>query len=560
MVRLIRRWRRLAARVELLSLADRFWLTLAVATGLLVHLVYLRAHAYPAYGAGLYLAIAETIAAHGYALPATVDGYTAGGVPLAYPPFAFYLAAAARDVTGLGAFAYSRLVPGLLVTAALVPYYYVARELLAAPRRAGVATLLFAGTPAVLQWHLSAGGIVRTVGLLVALVACYAGVRLFRDGGRRWLVAATALFGLAVLTHPVYAAFVAASYLVFFAGLSRTPRGLARGAVVAAGGLALAAPWWLQVAATHGPGVFTAAAGTHGGLGGGPARLLTEFVYPVDFDAGAPAFLAAYAGAGYALWRRRVLLPAWLVAAGFVVGKPRFLFVAGSMLTAVLLFEVGVPFVRRHTSRRIRPRAADLAAVALVVLAAVGTGTAFAAGAVDTHDGHRSQPAFVDWADHEAMTWVGTQTPPSTRFVVLGDAAEWFPLAADRTILVGPWGVEWTTPDRYQRQLDRYTALSDCDRASCITAHLRALDVAPEYVYVPKATYTVRGVPHRQSAVMGRSLARSDRYRVVYENAGVLVARVTPVRSRCHPDASAGACRSTRTSSGRPPTKIPVVV
>jgi hypothetical protein len=525
------RWQQVTERITLLSLDDRFWLSLAVVAGLCVHFVYLVTHPYPAYGAGLYLAVAEQISTHGYGLPATVPGYTAGGVPLAYPPLAFYVAAVARDLTGLGPFAYSRLVPGLLVTAALVPFYFTGKELLDSPRQAGLATLVLAGTPSALQWHLSAGGIVRAQAFLLALSGIYVGVRLFDTEDGRWLAVATVLFGLTVLTHPVYTVFFGLTYLLLFAARSRTPRGLVYGAVVAGGGLLLASPWLWHVHTTHGIETLTAAAGTHGGLVGGVERVLTEFIYPIDRDLEAAFFVAAYLAAAVALVRRRLLLPAWLVAAGFVIGKPRFLFVPGSMLTAWLVFEYGVPLVRSWTRstdlQQSRRRVVEITAVGLVVLAAVGSGTAFAAGALDTHNGDPSQPAFVDASDEATMAWVERETPPSAEFVVLGDAAEWFPLVTDRPILVGPWGVEWTTPDQYETQLTRYEAMSACDTAPCLTRHLERAEVTPTHLYVPKGHYTVRGQSYHQSPEMRASLIASDRYEIVHETEGALVVRVT---------------------------------
>jgi hypothetical protein len=527
-----RRWRRLADRVVVLSLDDRFWLTSAVATSLCIYLLYLATHPYPAYGAGLYLKIAESISSHGYGLPATIPGYTAGGVPFAYPPLAFYLAAVVRDLTGVGAIAYSRFVPGLFVTATLVPYYFLATDLLGSPRRGGVATLLFAGTPAVLQWHLSAGGVVRGLAFLLAITGAAVGVRLFRTEDPRWLLPATALFGLTVLTHPTYAVFFGLSYLLLFAGLSRSPRGLLFGAVVASGGVVVATPWLLQVVATHGADIFLDASGTHGGLFGGPTRLLSEFVYPIDLGMEVVVFGAAYLGAAYALATDRYLLPAWLFAGGYFMGKPRFIFVAGAMLTALLFFEVGLPAIRRLAASsqlgRDHRRAVEIGAVALLVLSAGATGSAFAAGALDTHDGDRSQPAFIDGADREAMAWAAAETEPGADFVVLGDGAEWFPLFTDRTILVGQWGVEWTEPARYRQQIEQFRRVSLCDRAACITASLAASGAQPDYVYVPKGHYTVRGMTHQQAPGMRDSLAASDRYELVYENEGAIVARVTP--------------------------------
>lgn len=521
------RWRTVTNRVALLSLDDRFWLSLAVGVGLFIHAIYLFTHPYPAYGAGLYLAISDAISANGYALPETISGYTGDGIPFAYPPLAFYIAAVVRDLTGVQSFVYSRFVPGLLVTVSLIPYYFTAKELLGSPRRAGVATLLLAGTPAVLQWHISAGGIVRTVGFIFAIVGAYFGVRLFRSGERRWLVPATTAFGLALLTHPVYATFFGLSYLLLFTYFSRSLKGLVHGAVVAGGGIALVSPWWLQVASVHGFEIFTAAAGTHGGLGGGGSRILSELVYPVDADFGAPFFIAAYAGGLYALVKRRFLLPTWMFISAFFIGKPRFIFVAGSMLTAQLLFEVVLPAVRKRVSAgefwQSRRRLAELAVVGLVVGSAIAVGGAFAAGAVNTHNGDSSQPSFVDSADDEAMAWAVTQTPPSAEFVVLGDAAEWFPFASHRSILVGPWGVEWTSPQRYQEQLSRYERISKCDTANCLSGELDGANIEPSYVYAPKGHYTIRGKSYQQDPGMRASMVDADRYRMVYENEGVMI-------------------------------------
>ncbi|WP_245800162.1 hypothetical protein [Haladaptatus litoreus] len=136
-----------------------------------------------------------------------------------------------------------------------------------------------------------------------------------------------------------------------------------------------------------------------------------------------------------------------------------------------------------------------------------------------------SMPAFIDHEDTEAMEWVRSETPADAEFVVLGDAAEWFPQQTNRTILVGPWGVEWKTPQAYQRQKDSYITLSECDTARCLTDNLQSQPRQPDYLYIPKGEYTVRGQTITQIDKMRLSLERSDRYRIVHENDGVLIVR-----------------------------------
>ncbi|MFB6172650.1 MAG: hypothetical protein ABEJ23_08965 [Haloarculaceae archaeon] len=514
---------------------DRTWLAVALVVAVLVYFVYLATHRYPAYGAGLYMQIAEQLRVHGYGLPARIPGYTARGVPFAYPPLAFYAAAAAVDLTGASAFTYSRLVPGLVIVASVVPYYFLARELLGTAPRAGFATVVFATAPEALQWHLSAGGIVRAPALLLALIGAWVGIQLFRAGDRRWTGPAAALFGLTILTHPVYAIFFGVTYLVLFAGYDRTAGGLVAGGLVAVGGLLLAAPWWSQVVAVHGVDVFAGAAGTHRGLGGGLARLVA--VLGVEPDLSALFYLAVFAGLAYGLVRRRYVLVAWFLACWYVVGQARFLFVVGGLLVAPLVFEGVAPAVRRRAG--VGWVVPVVAAIGLVLAT---TGLLYAGGALAGPRGS-AQPAFVDDDDVAAMAWVQANTPPDAQFVVLGDAAEWFPQQTDRTILVGPWGVEWTTPARYERQLSLFRSLSGCHTESCLTAGLRTAGVAPDYVYVPTGSYTVRGASATQPPAMRRSLVASDRYDLVYENDGVAVFRTTRTAGRTRLSRRSGSRR-----------------
>ncbi|QLG29723.1 hypothetical protein HUG10_19145 (plasmid) [Halorarum halophilum] len=510
-----------------LSLEELPWLGVALSVGTLVGAVYLITHPYPAYGAGLFLEIAERIATNGYRLPSHVSHYTADGVPLAYPPLMFYVSALLMNGAGVDPVALTRYLPVVCTTLYLVPYYFISRELLSSKLEATVATTLLAVTPPALQWHLSAGGLVRAPAFLFSLTGIYVGIRLFRSGSARLTVPGAVLFGLTVLTHPVYTVFFGLSYLLLYAAFDRTLRGLVLGAVVAGGGVALAAPWWTQVIAMHGTDVFASAAGTHSGLLGGAQRFAAAFVYTLVSSPPIPVFfVSAYAGMFYFLGTRRLLLPTWLVTSAMVIGKERFQFVAGSMMAAVLLCAV----VRGVVHRRLPAeswRWGSRVVLAAVVVSGVAIGALYGAGALSmAHAGSPGQPQFIDQSDRTAMTWVDQHTNANAEFVVLGDAAEWFPAFTDRTILVGPWGVEWTSPARYAAQLSLYQQLSTCESEQCVTTALASASLEPEYIYVPKGHYTVRGNAHDGTDRLRQSLAFSDRYRLVYENEGVAVFRV----------------------------------
>jgi len=497
---------------------DRTWIAVGIGVGGFVYLSYLMTHQYPAYGGGLYLDIAEQIRANGYGLPARIPGYTDSGVPFAYPPLAFYVAALVLDISGVNGITYATVVPGMVVLGSLVPYYYTAKELLGTPPKAGLATIVFLTAPEALQWHISAGGIVRAPAMLLVVSGAYTGVRLFRDGGRRWLAAATVLFGLTVLTHPTYTVLFGVTFLLMFMAFDRTLLGLGRGIVVALGGVVLAAPWWSQVVLVHGPDVFTSAAGTHSGLAGGVGRVSRVFGFrptlPMVF------YLLVFAGAAYGLRRKRLFLVSWLLVPGYIVGKPRVLFLAGGLLAAVGVVDGLLPVVRRKIGTDwVVPT------VVAVTITLGATGALFAGGALNTHGGSATQPAFVDDDDIAAMEWAAASTPRDAGYVVLGDAAEWFPHLTERAILVGPWGVEWTTPSRYYGQLSLYQELSTCHTAQCLTTELDTAGVDPEYVYVPKGHYTVRGFGYHQPESMRRSMVTAEGYERVHENEGVIIFR-----------------------------------
>lgn len=514
---------------------DRFWLATALFVGSGVYVAYLLTHTHPAYEGGLYLQFAEEIVQNGYALPERIPYYLEGGIPFAYPPLVFYLIAIVTDITGVDPVALELYAPGAIAIVYLIPFYYLTKELLDSPRKAGIGTVFFAVTPPVLRWHISAGGIVRAVAVLFMLLGVYAGLKLFQTGDRRWLVSGTALFGLTMLTHPVYTVFFGGSYLLLFAFYDRTWRGLLNGAVVATGGIVLTAPWWLQIATTHGLDIYLSASGTHTGLLGGVDRLTIQFVYPLwDMDIVTPFYVVSFAGGLYALLHRRYFLPTWMVLASYVIGKQRFTFVAGSMLSAILIVEVIVPALSALNNRLsiLRPisreRVVPIGMVFVLVLGAVGTGVAFAGSELaTTHHDSRTQPQTVDNEDLRAVEWIRNKTAPNETFVVLSDAAEWIPYYTERTVILSPWGAEWTSTSGYYTEYELFRDLATCSDVSCLNVLFGLSDRHPDYVYVSRGVYTVHGNEHRPKPGLIHSMNASEKYSMEYKNPGVAVFALT---------------------------------
>ncbi|WP_416841711.1 ArnT family glycosyltransferase [Haloferax sp. DFSO52] len=506
---------------------SHIWFVFALVAGVVVSTVYLLTHQYPAYGAGLYLEIATQIRAHDYALPATVPYYT-DGIPLAYPPLQFVVVAVLTDL-GISGMAVSRYLPALVTVLYLVPYYGIASRLLRTRRQAGVATLIFAITPPVLQWHLSAGGIVRASAFFLALCGVYAGTRLFVDRHWRWTSFGAVCFALTILSHPVYTVFFGVSWLVLYAAFDRSVRGLLSGALVAISGVVMSAPWWWKVASRHGWQVFTRAAGSHSGLAGGVGRLLDQFVYPFDPTIVTIFFVASFVAAGVLVARKQYFLPVWLVVLAYTLGKERFQFVPGAMMIATVLFGVVIPRVSDELSGKLDARQSMAVVATVVIVLGTAIGGFYAGSALGAaHHGSPSLPPFMDDDDREAMQWAEANTGPNATFVVLSDAAEWFPYYTNRSILVGPWGAEWESPEQYYDQLSAFKNGSSCENASCVSKSMASVGATPDYLYVPKGNYTIRGVEAENgTAQLHASLEESPGYVRIYQNEGVVVYRVT---------------------------------
>jgi hypothetical protein len=509
--------------------SGRAWLALALIVSVVLFGVYYVTHPYPAYGAGLFLAMADQIQTNGYRLPTMIPHYTRGGVLFAYPPLIFYAIAGLLDI-GVDPFVLTRVLPGIVTVLYLIPFYYLTRELLQSERSAGLATVIVAVTPGIVKWHLSAGGIIRAPAYFIMLTGLYVGARLFKTGHRRLLVPSIVLFGMTVLSHPTYATFFGVSYLLLYAAYDQSLPGLITGATTALGGLLLAAPWWAHVISTYGITTLTTAAATHRGLIDGPTAIVTQLTTPLFSGTALTLWWGLIlVGVAVSLWQRRFLLPAWFFVAVSVMNEKRFPLVPGVMLAAVTLNSILDAFVMLgDASEKRRWQTIAHGSVRCIVVVVIGvmilTGGVFAAGTLLGNG--PSVVSFIDNDDRAAMQWVQSETSTNATFVVLGDAGEWFPYLTNRTSLVGRWGVEWVSAAKYRVQRTMFWELSTCHTAQCLTQTLHRYDVHPEYVYIPTEQYTVLTARQRQPSSMRRSLRTAGTYQMVYKNDGVAIFRV----------------------------------
>jgi hypothetical protein len=499
-----------------------------------VFLVYVVTHPYPALNGGLYLMMTRTIMENGYAIPAVIPHYTSGGIPFGFPPLGFYLAAVLLEA-GVSELTIARLFPVVPFLLSLVAYYAFAEELLEERRAATFATVVLATSAPVLQYTISAGGFVRATALLFTVTGLYTGIRMFRaeSWSWPWVGASVLLFGLTALTHPKYFLVFGVGYLALYARFDRTARGLVKGSAVLVGGLALSAPWWLQVVANHSLGLFLAASQTHGGIGN-PLWFI-GFLVPVTSLTAMWPVLVVLSGA-YLVTQRRFFLPLWILASGLVVANDEYAMLVGALMIATLVYETIVPALRTDwlPDEFELPWGADGRTVtsstvvsaffiAIVVTYATGSAVLYVEDGLPTDDEFIS---FIDENDLEAMEWVQRNTAEDASFVVVGDAAEWFPMFADRTSEVAARGSAWD--GNRQQMLRLRVAFSGCLSAECMTETIEGDALEPEFLYVSRDGYIEgnnRALIDERWRYLPPSMEASPDYTLVFENEDVLIYR-----------------------------------
>jgi hypothetical protein len=474
----------------------------------------------------LYLAMARAIHDAGYGLPARVPHFTAGGIPFGFPPFAFYVLAVVHDLLGWSYLTASAYLALVFYVGFAVASYLFARELFRSVPAGIVAGILITVSPAIFRWHLWPSGSVRTPAFLFAVLGLYAGLRMFRTGKRRWLLAGTVLFALTILTHPVYIPFFSLSYLVFYAVLDRSRVGLFHGAIVALGGLALAAPWWGSVIVTHGIDVFLSATSTHGGLGARlfdpPIRYIFKFAGKPDIRLGnLTLWYLTPLGIAYLVAKRRFLLPVWYGVILLMLTPARFNFFIEVLIATAFIVEGVVPALQHAATddgaaerwperwpiqwQQWYGRLVTIGLVVAILLAGTAGGADYIGDSME-----RNTP---DAEITRGIEWLRTNTPADASVV----AFAWFQgevaYYGQRTVLTVPWGAEWEGSGAFARQKRITAQLGFCSNATCLTNRLNRFGLSPSYLFLKRGSSPLD------------SLNASDRYEFVYGNHQVAIYR-----------------------------------
>lgn len=524
-------------------------LAIAVGLGFAVRLIHVAGvgQGFPLNDGGMFYAMAEDVRHAGYALP-KFTSYNGGEIPFAYPPLGFYLAAAVKDISGASMLDVFRFLPLTLSALTIPAFYLLARRFLAGAALAATATLFFALVPRAFDWEIAGGGLTRSLGLLLALLAMAWCPRICEGPGWRSGAVGGVLFGLTALAHPESGWFVGYSYVLFFLMLGRSWASFRAFVLAATAGFALLAPWLAAVALNHGADPFLSAVATGHGVPIAPLALLLfsyteEPFFPVVAALGLIGLLASFK-------EKRYLFGVWL-AVMFVLDPRKawtYSMLPLTLLAALGFWRVVVPqaeaaFARRPTDRfSIASRLLAVVTIYLVVSAI--------AAPLEEASPLKALPA----EEAAAMAWVSANVPADSRFLVISDAerspwidarSEWFPALSGRVSIATVQGREWLDGGgALDRNIDRFRDLQACADAAtgCLEAWAASYGAAFTHVYLPEApaqaaTSSRTGRPLRRDccAALRASLASSPAYRLLYEGSGARVYAYLPA------EAAAGA-------------------
>ncbi|HUX88040.1 MAG TPA: hypothetical protein VMW65_13645 [Chloroflexota bacterium] len=513
-------------------------LACAMLVGLIVRLTFVTGQSFPLNDGGLFYVMIQDLQRNHFLLPATTS-YNGTGIPFVYPPLGFYVTGLLANLTHWQLLGLFRAVPLAVSVLSIVAFYWLARTMLPVGRSSTYATFAFALLPMAFDWEIMGGGVTRSFGLFLSILALRELYVLFCRPNRRHLALATILAAATVLSHPEAAYFTAYSAILLWLFFGRTRLAFLHAIVVGAGTVILTSPWWLTVVMRFGLTPFRSLSDNGFPFFTGLIQLLSlrltdESLFPL-IEA------LALLGVIVCVWKRHHFLPIWVIATFVVQSRAAD---ERAVIPLALLAGLGVsevlvpllshpPFVSANGTETastggMRPaiRSDRLLNVVLGMLVLYG-----AVGA--TVDG-RAVVAALPTAQLTAMTWIPGHTPTSSRFLVITSrvwtsdrVSEWFPVLAERTSIATVQGTEWLPGFSGRVKSNEVVQACSHSDTQCLANWAAKYGSNAEYLYVAKgAAVTDIGGRIDQTAALRASLAHDPAYQVVYDNTGATIYRV----------------------------------
>ncbi|GAB4500792.1 MAG: hypothetical protein Fur0035_03320 [Anaerolineales bacterium] len=420
------------------------------------HLFHLDAAREPFRLGGLFVAFSREILNNGFRLPQTIPFYSAGGIPFAYPPLAFYVEAVLLALFPRREILIANLLPPLMACLTLAAVFLLLKQIFPNNRGALLAGFFaYAFLPNAFANQIEAAGLAESFGSLALVIFFAAALRFRAAPGWQNSLGAGAALALCMLASPGSA--IGAAGLSVLLGAEQllrqrfAARALAQVALIAVSGAALSAPYWALVMKNHGRGIFLLPVLAQYEIGKQPflsvlLNNLTAFQVTQDGWAFAWNWLI-FLGLLWLILRGKPALPlAFLLL--FSIPRENVWLMA---LPAALLFAYGLT---EALAALIPPQAGRRAlSAALMLLAAWGVLQSF--NLVRALE--RDQQWKLSAAQVERLAEARALLPENAQILILGNEAlsEWAPYLLQREVLNTQFGLEWQP-----NEMEAYISLS----------------------------------------------------------------------------------------------------
>ncbi len=426
------------------------FLSLALTLGATMRLFPIFRADFPLADGGMFYAMARDLLAANFALP-EVTSYNRSAIPFAYPPLGFYLAAALHAFAGVPLLEVLRWLPFAFSLLNIPLVYLFARELCDSEAKAALAVFLFALVPGSYWWNIVGGGLTRAPGAFFFSLAALSMLKMYRTESLRWLAAAVLSVSAVTLSHPAWTLETVLAALALWYFFGRNWRGFLLSLALAAGALALTAPWWGVVFYRHGWQAFLyAAQNAYTRLQAFAMLVMLSFT-----SERVPVFaLFGMTGLFIHLAQKKYFLPAWVALCFFV--EPRSGAGASLLPFSILAADALADGIAARLSAAVPPPIAWSEAVRYhrgrLFFGFLTLFLSYNAFQMSDMISRRVLGA----EERAALEWAALHTSPESRFLVLDEVdnpvysplTEWFPALAERRSVATIQGTEWLGGER----------------------------------------------------------------------------------------------------------------
>ncbi len=465
-------------------------LGLAILFGFIVRVLPAFFSDFPINDGGMFAVMMRDLLANKFALP-VVTTYNQFDIPFAYPPLGFYIGAS-QQILGFTEMQVLIWLPTLFTLLTIPCFYLLASELTENRLVASLASVFFALAPGSYAWLLMGGGLTRSLGVCLSLLALYFVHSAYRELNFKKTFWATLFCALTVLSHPQAALLVALGSLIFFLFAKPSGKVCIHAFVIALGTVVFTAPWWLFIVVHHGLGVFVSVAQS-GELSASVLGLLKNLF---SIQTTLPlATIFRILGLGWVFYTRRFDLLTWGFLLFFIDQR------SAPIVTSFfypILSTFGVFYVLPIVIQRMQKQKWEVPTEDVLMnwrpLSLGLLGIIFYLFIECSFHAFVILQLRLPNEAYQMMTWVKENTPDDSRFLIVtghGDVMtdavqEWFPALTERHSETTLQGLEWMLQDGFQKQWDQLSLLQGCRDLRCIKMQAQSMNLEFTYFILDK--------------------------------------------------------------------------